>query len=405
MRRRAASLSLLCLAVMGPAASARATCESCHAQRVDARLRAPAYAVPEDVHGRAGLACSDCHGGDPWEDSVRAHDLGAGFVGRPGPLATAVVCGRCHDGSHEVAPDVLLSYRGGRHALALSEGRGAATCTSCHGAHGIERPRGEPAGDAAAEGDVPAAPREDGAPPSRTLASGESPARPRLVAACMECHSNPEVMAASGLPIDQATQWQRSVHGRAVASGNHDAPDCASCHHPHENEAGLAAVRSCGGCHVELRAAFDRGPHAERFARLGFLDCAECHGNHDVAPASGAMLSGLTAVCTRCHGRGLPVFDTVRAIASHAAAIDRARAALPREDPRRREMLTALHALDAEGLAAALAAAGELEEPLPAELAPERAPGIDVLGWAKIAGLVLLGLLGLWLVQRSRRLT
>lgn len=384
-------LCFACVSIVVAPSPLRAdeTCQRCHAQLVEPRLRTPAYVLEPDVHGQAGITCSDCHGGDPGEASVRAHDLGAGFVGRPAPLAAASLCGRCHDGSTEHAPAVVLEYRAGRHGRTLAEGRLAATCTSCHGAHGIERPR------AASDSE------DDGAP--RELGSGDSRERRRIVAACVACHSAPDVMRASGLPTNQAAQWARSVHGRAVEQGETRAPDCASCHDPHENEAGLAAVRSCGGCHEELRAAFDRGPHAEQFARLGFLDCAECHGDHDVAPATGAMLVGITAVCTRCHGRGQEAFETVRAIASHAASLDRARDALPPDDPRRRAMIDALHALDPDGMAEAIAAA-ELGEP---EEEEERQETVTTgLAWGfglKASAAALLALAGLFLIRRSRR--
>lgn len=385
MKRLGPIVVLACaVSVVAPAPLyADETCLSCHARHVDARLRAPAYALDDDVHARAEITCSDCHGGDPAEPSVRAHDLGAGFVGRPAPLGVAALCSRCHDGSDARAPAVVTEYRAGRHGRALAEGHVAATCTSCHGAHGVQRPSER-------ERDTP-----------RELASGASAERHRIASACMGCHSSAEVMGASGLPTDQALRWASSVHGRAVARGNAQAPDCASCHHPHDNAAGLAAVRSCGGCHEALRSAFDRGPHRERFARLGFLDCAECHGNHGVEPASATMLVGLGAVCTRCHGRGQAAFETVRAIASHAGALDRARAALPADDPRRRAMIEALHALDAEGLAAAIASAGELPE-LPAAEAEEAVrTSIFPWPWVGLGGLAIAALIALLRARRS----
>lgn len=374
----------LALALAPAPLRADGTCLSCHVSHVDARLRAPAHALEDDVHGRAEITCSDCHGGDPSEPSVRAHDLGAGFVGRPAPLGVTALCSRCHDGSDARAPAVVIEYRSGRHGRALAEGHVAATCTSCHGAHGVQRPSER-------DRDTP-----------RELASGGSAERHRIASACMGCHSSPEVMRASGLPTDQASRWASSVHGRAVERGNAEAPDCASCHHPHDNAAGLAAVRSCGGCHEPLRAAFDRGPHRERFERLGFLDCAECHGNHGVEPASATMLVGLGAVCTRCHGRGQAAFETVQTIAAHAGALDRARAALPPDDPRRRAMIEALHALDAEGLASAIASVGELPEPpavVDADEAAARRAGLP-WPWLGVAGMAVAALV---LLVRARR--
>lgn len=318
---RSLGLAAVVLLALTPVdAVAQPNCAGCHVERVERRLRAPAELVPEDAHGQAGVVCVDCHGGDPVATTAAAHDLAGGFVGRPNAAGSARMCGRCHDGSTD-APATLADWREGRHAAALSEGRQGAGCASCHGGHGI----GE-----------------------------EVDYRARVVGTCATCHSDAARMETSGLPTDQAQQWAHSVHGQAVADGSPRAPVCASCHDPHDNQAGLAAVASCGGCHEAIRRAFDGGPHAEHFSPLGFLDCVECHGSHEVQRPTASMLTGLDAVCLRCHGRDQAIFDRVQRIARLGYAIERLRGMESPEGYRRGQVIDAIHSLDAGALEAAL---------------------------------------------------
>lgn len=325
----------LAIAVFAIAARARAD-ESCATcHAAQADDRLRAPAQTSDVHSDARETCTQCHGGDPSEPTARAHDLGAGFNARP----DIAICGGCHDGSID-APAVLDDYRHGAHAHTV------ATCASCHGGHPIAHD-----------------------------------ARRELLARCADCHAE----------IDVA--WGASVHAGAPGG-----PDCAGCHDAHDTH-GEGGLRACGRCHEGVRAAFDRGPHAAVFARLGFLDCAECHGAHDIAPARGVMLAGIGAACARCHGPGQEAFAEVRAIASRAAAIDRARAALPRSDPRRAQIVGALHALDAEALDRAISFSAELE-------VPRRRPRSPPTPWeiyAGALGVALLGVLAIALFVRAKR--
>lgn len=367
---RGLSRIVACLVVLWPAAAgADPGCASCHATRVEARLRRPVSAAT-DAHGRAGVGCADCHGGDPDQATARAHDLGRGFVGRPEATGAVGLCESCHDGTTE-APDVAGTYHAGAHWDAIAAGRFAAGCASCHRVHDVE------------------------------------PLDPdRAQARCISCHADPERMEASGLPTDQLAQWSASVHGQRAASGHGDAPRCPDCHAPHRNQAGLAAVGACGTCHGDVREAFESGPHAEAFERLGFLDCVECHGSHEVTRPGGRMLSGLGAVCARCHGPGQPAFETVEALAGFADAIDRVRAIAPRDDPRRRAVLRAVHALDPQGLEGAVE-----DVDLPARAPPPPAPPAvrrahRPPAWPGIVaalGVVALGLLGVYLWSRWRR--
>lgn len=113
----------------GQAVAARESCATCHSD-LPGRLREPVRLLASDVHGKAGLGCVSCHGGDPSAQSAAvAH--GAGFVARPaGSAAIAASCGSCHK-------EPAASYLKGPHQLAAAGPR-RPDCTTCHGAHGIE---------------------------------------------------------------------------------------------------------------------------------------------------------------------------------------------------------------------------------------------------------------------------
>src|SRR5689334_22691535 len=78
------------------AASAQNSCVKCHFELGD-ELAVPVGLVQNDVHGRRGFSCIDCHGGDPKDDDLdRSMDPKKGFVGKPTPRQVQSFCGKCH---------------------------------------------------------------------------------------------------------------------------------------------------------------------------------------------------------------------------------------------------------------------------------------------------------------------
>lgn len=378
---RLVAIAIASVAFCGAASAARAqsTCVDCHSTRSEARLRAPLDAVPGDAHDAAGIGCVDCHGGDPTEPTVRAHSLVLGFVGVPDPLGTTRFCGRCHDGSREGLADVLSEHRAGAHGRAIAMGRSAAaTCTSCHGVHGIVAI------------DDPAA---------RT-------SHANVVSVCASCHASADHLGGADLALDVVPEYRESVHGRAVLAGNADAPTCVSCHGQHDNAAGHRATQACGECHESVREAFDTGPHAEAYARLGFSDCAECHGRHDIRRADATLLRGIGAACSRCHGPDSETTERVHGIAALARRLDALRAAHPdRDDPARVAAVTALHRLDLDALTAALAGVEELPPGAEAATVATRTvarPWGTFVGIAVALGVATTALVA-WVLGRRRR--
>ncbi len=82
------------------------------------------------AHGRAGITCDQCHGGDPDARLPGPAHQGVHPAGDPAssvnPANLPLTCGRCHAGQ-------LEAFNRSRHAAGLrKDGRGA-SCALCHG--------------------------------------------------------------------------------------------------------------------------------------------------------------------------------------------------------------------------------------------------------------------------------
>jgi hypothetical protein len=98
----------------------------------------------------------------------------------------------------------------------------------------------------------------------------------------------------------------------------------------------------CRNCHVNNGKLFDGSPHKAAFEKHGWPECEVCHGKHDIAPASDAMLgTGPGSVCKDCHDRyGRPECnDTAQHFHDRIVALDGERTAAA----------TALEAAEREG--------------------------------------------------------
>jgi len=187
-------------------------------------------------------------------------------------------CARCHEPQGE-------SYGASVHGLARKAGHeAAATCLDCHGSHDI-------------------------LPPT-------SPASPlhfvRQAQTCGRCH------------IEEARDVAASVHGKAMATGERDAPTCTDCHAEHKIEglkdgSALEISAVCSRCHASVYLDDKYNLPADRVktylesyhglaAQYGstvVANCASCHGYHKILPSSdpGSMINtnNLVATCGQCH--------------------------------------------------------------------------------------------------------
>jgi len=250
-------------------------------------------------------ACLECHGDKTLTKTNAAGKEVSLFVDLAklaGSVHKTNTCASCHADITSQHPDDNVptqpancrachvkqsaSYGASVHGLALAKGqKGSANCSDCHDGHTI-------------------------LPPT-------SPASPlhfsRLAETCGACH-------------EQATKdVEESVHGKAVAAGQRDAPTCTDCHSEHKIEAlknssaMKISVEVCSRCHASermntkynlppdrVKTFFDsyHGLAAQYGSTLA-ANCASCHGVHKILPStdprSSIYQTNLVVTCGKCH--------------------------------------------------------------------------------------------------------
>jgi len=240
-------------------------CDTCHGE--------PAAGFAASVHSSSQAGCQGCHGD--------VHAILASSNPKSKTYASNLprTCGACHGDSkfakqHGIT-EVYSQYMDSIHGFALTKDGllVAASCSSCHGAHKILS-KNDPA--------------------SRTN-------RAHVAETCGTCHAGPKEDYTSG------------IHGQQAGKGNLRAPVCIDCHTTHQ----IASVRTaewqmkttatCGKCHQEQLETYRDTFHAQVSA-LGFVEtahCWDCHGFHDIRPASDPKSSiaraNLQTTCGKCH--------------------------------------------------------------------------------------------------------
>ncbi len=282
--------ALVALAVttgMPRGALARDTCYECHRAEKEERLVAPTRNILKDIHFEKGLTCASCHGGDPADSEATAMDPDKGFKEHIEHKSIARLCASCHANAaymkHFNPRPYIFSieeFETSVHFKKASLGdTKVATCTSCHGVHGI-LPHTDPASPVYAQ-NVP-----------RT---------------CAHCH-NAEYMKGRSLPTNQYDLYVTSVHGKALLEkGDLSAPACNDCHGNHgAAPPGLNDISMvCGSCHGREGELFIKSRMKAGMDSLGKRGCVTCHSNHGIQHPSDAMLAvGGKGVCGTCHQPG-----------------------------------------------------------------------------------------------------
>src|SRR5579871_1415876 len=246
--------------------AARVKCDGCHTDS--------AKALTGSVHASAsGQTCTTCHGS--------AHDILPASNPKSAiyPSNLPRTCGVCHGDAklakkHGIS-EVYSLYMDSIHGFALTKDGllVAASCSSCHGSHGILSSKD---------------------PKSRTNQAN-------IPATCGTCHAGPKEAYFAG------------VHGKSLEAGNPGAPVCTDCNTAHQ----IANVRTaewqtkttatCGGCHSEQYKTYGDTFHAQVSA-LGYVEtahCWDCHGFHDILPPSNpksmVARANLPTTCGKCH--------------------------------------------------------------------------------------------------------
>src|SRR3989338_4700238 len=164
-------------------------------------------------------------------------------------------------------------------------------------------------------------------------------------ASCVDCHGSHEVLplaspqskmyhfnvpaTCGGCHREIVTEFERSVHGKAVKAGKFESPVCTDCHGEHTIKSHLdpsskiytttVSEKTCGACHAaekivsKYRLPSDRlqtfleSYHglASRQGITTVANCASCHGAHDILPSSDPASSvhkkNLPQTCGQCH--------------------------------------------------------------------------------------------------------
>jgi predicted CXXCH cytochrome family protein len=246
---------------------AKVDCKTCHADE--------ASKLAGSVHSESKEhPCTSCHG--------NAHEIFPKTDSRSAvyPLNVPKTCGQCHsDGAMATKkglPSVYPHYMDSIHGFALSK-EGllvAANCQSCHGSHGILSHKD---------------------PNSPTF-------KANIPKTCGACHAK----------IND--EFQSGAHGHAVAAGNFKAPVCTDCHTAHailqptESAFRMQSTPICGSCHKEKLSTYHDTFHSQLGLLGGYVEtarCWDCHGAHDILPASdprsAISKANLVTTCGKCH--------------------------------------------------------------------------------------------------------
>jgi nitrate/TMAO reductase-like tetraheme cytochrome c subunit len=132
MRYLLSCFLVLALSTAAAAAGNEPICIQCH----DSDMMKPAFRkIPgewrQSWHYQNGVACNDCHGGDP-KDAAMAMSPQRGFVGTPKYQLVPEFCGKCHVG-------ILKNYLESGHGRALKASGSGPNCVTCHGSHDIRK--------------------------------------------------------------------------------------------------------------------------------------------------------------------------------------------------------------------------------------------------------------------------
>ncbi len=329
-------------------------CLTCHKDLDDK----PSKLFLEDVHYKAGLTCSSCHGGNSSKDDMEeAMSPSNGFIGVPRRDKISEVCSKCHSNNDYMKkhnPNILTgqfeNLKASVHGKLSLDGRGMIVqCITCHNAHGIKNVRDSRSpvyptnvpqtcnkchGDASfmqtynpsltvdqltkyrtsvhgvlnAKGNIKTAECASCHGSHNILTSKDVRSKVyklNIPATCGKCHSDKEYMKSFAIPTDQLEKYTKSVHGVAVFEKQDlSAPVCNDCHGNHgATPPGLESIsKVCGTCHALNAELFSASPHKKAFDDNRYPECETCHGKHEIFIAADKLLGvGKDAVCMQCH--------------------------------------------------------------------------------------------------------
>ena len=218
--------------------AADAPCAACHAGAAESHASTP--------HGKAGVACSSCHGDGQAHLAAPNASTIRTFTSEPAAEQNKA-CEGCHTSAHGAQPDA--------HTAA------GITCASCHGVHAQKK---------------------------SLLKLAQLPAEfarlPEGSSLCFDCH--------------QGTFAQFAFNERhRLAEG---VVECTSCHDPHNPRLGMELggfkQSVCSDCHADVE-----GPFVFEHAASRVDGCAACHEPHGSPNRHMLNIQEVGALCYSCH--------------------------------------------------------------------------------------------------------
>jgi formate dehydrogenase gamma subunit len=134
---------------------------------------------------------------------------------------------------------------------------------------------------------------------------------------CGECHGVDFVVESSGLSTQPFFSYQKSVHGKAVATNSMAAAVCTDCHRSHDVHTAADAnspifrlniPQTCGHCHQQALKDFSESIHGAAIERGNSRApvCTDCHGIHSIkshidksSPVAQQLMA--KSACGQCH--------------------------------------------------------------------------------------------------------
>ena len=159
---------------------------------------------------------------------------------------------------------------------------------------------------------------------------------------CLGCHADTSMVRENPDSTRTALWVDDAVYSNSV----HQGLSCTDCHAdisevPHAEK---PAPVNCGGCHADVQALYDGSTHGKAAAaeRAHAPHCYDCHGKHDIRPASDpespVSQFKLVETCARCHadpkvtqalpfGNRAPVAGYMKSVHGKALLVDKNAAA------------------------------------------------------------------------------
>jgi predicted CXXCH cytochrome family protein len=157
--------------------------------------------------------------------------------------------------------------------------------------------------------------------------------RAKIPQLCSKCHSDAAYIRGfdPSLRTDQFGQYQTSVHGKLLATGDTHVAVCTDCHtthgirppnDPQSSVYPLNVAQTCSHCHANAEymkdykiptnqfALYSTSVHHQALVDRGDLSaptCSTCHGSHGAAPPG---VASVQRVCATCHVFQQQLFDS-----------------------------------------------------------------------------------------------